>query len=205
MNDSTKLDRLCRQDPKLASVRRRLGDPPTWARPANFATFVRIILEQQVSLASGKATFDRLRVACGGAVSAVRVSALSESEIKSCGLTRQKTRYVRQLADDVRCRRFSIAGLAKLSDPNARERITSRLGLGDWTADVYLMMALSRDDILPVGDLALVTGLEEIDGVPYRDGKNTATNVIARAEVWRPYRSFGTKLVWAAYLDRRGK
>jgi len=198
-----KLDHLCRRDSKLASIRRRLGDPPAWKRPANLATFVRIILEQQVSLASGKATFDRLRSACEGTINAARILNLSEAAIKACGLTRQKTRYVRQLADDVRSRRFSVAGLSPLSDDEARERITARLGLGDWTADVYLMMALGRDDILPVGDLALVTGLEEIDGVTYRDGKNTADNILERTEIWRPYRSWGTKLVWAAYLDRR--
>lgn len=164
---------------------------------------MRIILEQQVSLASGKATFDRLRTACKGTVNAARILNLSEAEIKACGLTRQKTRYVRQLADDVRSRRFSVAGLSPLSDDESRERITARLGLGDWTADVYLMMALGRDDILPVGDLALVTGLEEIDSVTYRDGKNTADNILERTEIWRPYRSWGTKLVWAAYLDRR--
>ena len=130
---------------------------------------------------------------------------LDNATIAGCGLSRQKVRYVGQLARDVQARQFSVSGLARLSDDQARERITSRLGLGDWTADVYLMMALGREDILPVGDLALVTGLEELDGVTYRDGKHTTSNLMARTEAWRPFRSYGTKLVWANYLDRRRK
>ncbi|TWU04093.1 DNA-3-methyladenine glycosylase [Neorhodopirellula pilleata] len=166
---------------------------------------MRIVLEQQVSLASGKATFDRLRFACGGAVNASRIRLLDDASLAGCGLSRQKVRYVGQLARDVQARRFSVAGLARLSDDEARQQITSRLGLGDWTADIYLMMALGREDILPVGDLALVTGLEELDGVVYRQGKQTTANVTERAEIWRPYRSLGTKLIWANYLDRRRK
>lgn len=158
-----------------------------------------------MSLASGKATFDRLKLACRGNVNASRIVQLDDDAMTTCGLSRQKLRYVRQLAQDVQARRFSVAGLARLSDDEARKKITSRLGLGDWTADVYLMMALGREDILPVGDLALVTGLEEIDGMTYRDGKHTTANVIARAEIWRPNRSLGTKIVWAHYLDRRRK
>lgn len=203
IDHSSKLTELCRRDPKLASIRRRLGDPPTWKRPANFGTLVRIVLEQQVSLASGKATFERLRTACIGAVNATRVARLSDQQLRACGLSRQKARYVGQLANDIKARRFSVAGLSRLTDEDARAAITSRLGLGDWTADVYLMMALERDDILPVGDLALVKGLEELDGETYSTGKKTAELITERAEIWRPFRSWGTKLIWASYLDRR--
>lgn len=203
IDTSSKLTELCRRDPKLASIRRRLGDPPAWKRPANFSTLVRIILEQQVSLASGKATFERLRAACNGTVNATRVIHLSDQQLRNCGLTRQKARYVGQLAKDVKARRFSVAGLAKLTDDEARTVITSRLGLGDWTADVYLMMALERDDVLPVGDLALVKGLEELDGETYATGKQTAELITRRAEIWHPFRSWGTRLIWASYLNRR--
>ena len=208
IDTSSKLTEICRRDPKLASIRRRLGNPPTWKRPANFATLVRIVLEQQVSLASGKATFERLRDECSGTVNATRVDRLSDQQLRDCGLSRQKSRYVGQLAKDVKTRQFSVAGLSRLSDDDARAAITSRLGLGDWTADVYLMTALDRDDILPVGDLALVKGLEELDGEIYSAGKGsagkeTAELITQRAEVWRPFRSWGTRFIWASYLDRR--
>lgn len=202
---SSPLDEVCRRDPKLAEIRDRLGDPLPWTRPATFATLVRIICEQQVSLASGKATFDRLRSRCDGAINATRIGRFNESQLKQCGLSRQKARYISKLADDIVDRRFSVSNLSRLDDDAARQSITSRLGLGNWTADIYLMMALRRNDILPVGDLGLVKGLEELDEVTYSGGKTTAADVVQRAEIWRPFRSWGTKLVWSLYLANRSR
>ncbi|MCM2371540.1 DNA-3-methyladenine glycosylase family protein [Aporhodopirellula aestuarii] len=195
------LDDLCRRDGQLKLVRERVGEPLAWTRPATFATFTRIILEQQVSLASAKVTFDRLRSACGGVINAKRILTLSDEDLRRCGLSRQKARYVSLLANDVRQRKFSIAALASMDDHEVRQSITERMGLGNWTADIYLLMALRRDDILPIGDLALVKGIQELDPSvgPSVDA------ICERAEVWRPYRSMATKMIWTLYLFNRNR
>lgn len=193
--------RLARQDPLLAGIYDQLGPPPMWKRPASFATFVRIILEQQVSLASAKSTFERLSSRCESRVTPARVLQIGPVGLRELGFTRQKTRYVVALAEDVSAKRFKIGSLRQQEDEAVRCGITARLGLGDWSADVFLLMALCRRDIFPIGDLALVKGIAELDG-----GRcETREKVFQRAERWRPYRSVATRMIWQSYLHRRGK
>ena len=196
----TAAEKLARIDPHLCDVHRRFGTPPLWKRPATFATLVRIILEQQVSLASAKSTFDRLASACGSRVTAAEVAGIGETRLRELGFSRQKARYTIALADDVQRKRFRIGSLRRQGDAEVRRRITERLGLGNWSADVFLLMALGRHDVFPVGDLALVKGLGELDGGRYE----TKEDALARAERWRPYRSVATRMVWQLYLRNRG-
>lgn len=193
--------RLAKLDPALRPVLSSLGPPPLWGRPASFATLIRIILEQSVSLAAARAVHDRLHQACGTNITASQVLALGPQQLRSIGFSQQKARYALLLADDVRQRRFSISGLAKLADEEVREQITSRMGLGRWTADIYLVMALRRPDVFPAGDLALVKGMRELDGGDYA----AAQSVELRAERWRPYRAVAARMVWQSYLHRRGR
>ena len=190
--------KLAKIDPALAKVLKELGPPSLWKRPANFSTFVRIILDQQVSLAAGKSIFNRVRAACDGRITAAKILLLSADELRALGLSRQKARYVLTLADDVRAKRFLIGSLKSKSDDEARKSITSRLGLGDWSADVYLMSALSRPDLFPVGDLALIKGMTMLDGGKY----DTPEKALKRAERWRPFRSVATRMIWQLYLSK---
>lgn len=192
---------LAKVDPRLREVLQQLGPPPLWKRPATFGTLVHILFEQQVSLDSAKATFERLKDACGGRVTAEQVVALRESGLRELGITRQKSRYAFQLAEDVANGGFLIGALRHADDGEVRRRITGRLGLGPWTADVFLLMALARPDVLPVGDLALVKGLGELDS----RGFNDQQSLIERAEKWRPYRSVATRMVWQFYLANRNR
>ncbi|QDT12487.1 DNA-3-methyladenine glycosylase [Planctomycetes bacterium K23_9] len=193
---SRAVKKLARIDPVLRTVLKTYGPPPLWKRPATFATFVRIILEQQVSLASAKSTFDKLRQSCGGSVTALRVQQVGDDGLREIGFSRQKARYTIRLADDVRCRRFQIGSLHQKSNDEARDLITARLGLGNWSADVFLMMALMRPDVFPVGDLALIKGMASLDGGDY----TSPEKAIARGESWRPFRSVATRMVWHWYL-----
>lgn len=188
-------------DPHLAAVHDRLGPPPLWKRPATLATLVRIILEQQVSLASAKSTFDKFTSACGGRVMATEILRLGDDRLRDLGFSRQKSRYTIALAQAVADKHFRIGSLRHQSDDDVRAAITARLGLGDWSADVFLMMALLREDIFPTGDLALVRGLQELDGGDY----DTKEKLIARAEPWRPYRSTATRMIWQSYLNKRNQ
>ncbi|MEM8911326.1 MAG: DNA-3-methyladenine glycosylase 2 family protein [Planctomycetota bacterium] len=193
---------IAARDLALSSVLGTWGPPPTWRRPANFATFVRIILEQQVSLGSAKATLDRLtRLLHGRSITAMAVAGLRESELRTIGFSRQKARYTIALANQVKSRQFGIAALRDLDDETATRRITDQIGLGPWSAAVYLMMALMRPDILPRGDLALAKGLAELDGGDYRDFES----LDRRTRSWRPFRSVGVRLVWQSYLARRNR
>lgn len=161
----------------------------------------RIILEQQVSLESAKATFDRLSFACGGRVDARAIDLLGEKGIRDAGVTRQKTRYLMALSQDVLARCFSIGSLVHQDDETVRGRIIERLGMGNWTADIYLLLALMRPDVLPVGDLAFAKGISELDDTTY----HCQQELVARAERWRPYRSVATRMVWQQYVYNRGR
>lgn len=203
--DRTSMAQAARQladrDRHLAGVLARFGPPPLWKRPATFATLVRIILEQQVSLASAKSTFDRLGEACDGRIDPATTVRIGDDGLRGLGFSRQKARYTIALAGDVIEKRLRIAGLRHADDDAVRGQIVARLGLGNWSADVFLMMALQRPDILPTGDLALVKGMTELDGGTY----DTADQVIARARSWRPFRSVAVRMVWQLYLANRNQ
>ncbi|TWT72479.1 DNA-3-methyladenine glycosylase family protein [Crateriforma conspicua] len=188
-------------DPVMAAVLQTHGPPPLWKRPQTFATFVRIILEQQVSLSSARSTFLRLSQSMPEGVTATRVAAAGQPGLQAVGFSRQKARYAVALADDVIAGRFRIPALRAMPDDHVRRQITDRLGLGDWSAGVYLMMAMLRPDVLPHGDLALVKGLAELDDGVYGD----PDELERRTESWRPFRSVGVRMVWQAYLARRNQ
>lgn len=192
---------LAESDAALGKILKQFGPPPLLRRPASFGTFMHIILEQQVSVEAAKATFDRMTAACQSDVSPEATRKLGDEKLRQLGFSRQKSRYALALANDCLSGRFDIRSLSKLDDASVRQQIVARLGLGNWSADVFMMMALLRPDVLPVGDLALVKGLQEIDDVQYQ----TANQVTERAESWRPHRSIATRMVWQWYVHKRGR
>jgi len=187
---------LAARDPDLGSILTRLGPPPLWSREPGFPTLVAIVLEQQVSLRSGAAALERLRLAAGS-VDPESVIRLGEAGARAAGLTRQKARYVVGLAEATIDGRFDPAAIASADDDDARTRLTSLLGIGRWTADIYLLMALGRPDIWPDGDLALATAMrraKRLAAIPDAAGQRRV------AEAWRPWRAVGARLLWQAYL-----
>jgi DNA-3-methyladenine glycosylase II len=188
---------LARSDPHLAAVLSRHGAPPLWGREPGFATLVQIILEQQVSLASGRAAFSRLE-RLAGAVTPRRIAGLSESRLRAAGLTRQKAAYVRALAVAVVRREFSVRALASLDDDRAHAELVKLKGIGPWSADIYLLMALRRRDVWPRHDLALAAAMREVKrlrSVP------TPERQLAIAEAWRPWRAVAARVLWHHYLS----
>jgi DNA-3-methyladenine glycosylase II len=183
-------------DPDLAGIARRHGPPPLWAREPGFETLVRIILEQQVSLASAEAARRRL-VAAAGAVEPGSIVSAGEEALRAAGVTRQKARYVVGLARDVLEGRLDLDAIAATDDDDARARLTSVLGIGRWTADIYLLMAHGRPDIWPTGDLALAGAMRRAKGLASLP-TNADQEVVA--EAWRPWRAVAARLLWHAYL-----
>ena len=191
--------RLSASDANLAVSVARFGPPPLWAREPGFSSLVAVILEQQVSLASARATFGRL-ISALGTVSPTAVLGRGEADLRAIGLTRQKAGYIRELAGSMEDG-FDLAGLAAWPDDEVRARLTGLRGVGRWTADVYITMCLLRPDVWPWGDQALVAAATEVTGL--RD-RPTFDRLEALAERWRPHRAVAARILWHHYLRVRG-
>ena len=183
-------------DPDLAGIAERHGPPPLWGREPGFETLVRIILEQQISLASAEAAFGRLVQATGVVEPAAIVDA-GEEGLRAAGHTRQKSRYLVGLARDVLEGRLDLDAVAAAGDDDARTMLTSVVGIGRWSADIYLLMALLRPDVWPTGDLALAGSMRRAKGMATLP---TGPEQAAVAEAWRPWRAVAARLLWHAYL-----
>ncbi len=189
---------LAARDADLAGIFHRLGPPPLWAREPGFPTLVRIVLEQQVSLASARAAFRRL-VSGVAPFSARRCVEAGEAQLRAQGLTRQKAAYCVHIARSITERQLHLAALSRMSDGEARAALTSVKGVGPWTADIYLLMALRRPDIWPSGDLALLTSLHRVKRLRAIPTPQKAATV---AEAWRPLRAVAARMLWQDYLAR---
>jgi DNA-3-methyladenine glycosylase II len=193
---------LAARDARLARIVAEHGPPPLWDREPGFPTLVRIILEQQVSLASAAALFAKFERHCAGPVQAERVVAIGEPGLLSIGFTRQKAGYVVGLAQQLRSGAVSLERIARLPDDDARDALIGIPGVGPWTAGVYLLMALRRPDVWPPGDLGLHKSMAEVRGLEIVPNSDQAA---AYAKRWRPWRAVAARLLWHAYLARRAK
>jgi len=183
-------------DPDLAGVVERHGPPPLWDRKPGFETLVRIILEQQVSLASADAALIRL-VGASGAIEPQAIAIAGEEALRAAGQTRQKSRYLVGLARDVLDGRLDLDAVAAADDDDARAQLMRVVGIGRWTADIYLLMALGRPDVWPTGDLALAGSMRRAKGLA---ALPTGAEQEVIAETWRPWRAVAARLLWHAYL-----
>lgn len=192
---------LAETDPALAASVERYGPPPLWAREPSFATLVHLILEQQVSLASAKAAFDRLGAALAGDVVPNGFLELSDAELRAIGFSRQKAGYARDLATAL-ADGFDLEGLESLSDDQVRADLMGLRGIGRWTADIYLIMCLRRPDVWPHGDQALATAARELLEL---SAQPTFESLEERARSWRPHRATAARILWHHYLSVRGR
>ena len=195
------INSLTERDSDLATVIDRFGYPPTWKREPGFSTLIRIILEQQVSLASAQATFNRLCTLISP-VTPESFLNLKDMQLKGIGISRQKISYGRELSQAIINGQLDLNGLEKLDDLTIRNRLKKIKGIGDWTVDMYLMMALQRQDVFPSRDLAVAIAVQEIKHLPTRP---QPTELEAIALVWRPYRAIATKILWHYYLNNKRK
>jgi len=195
------LTELAGQDADLAAILDAFGAPEVHPRPPGFATLVLLILEQQVSLASAAATFDRLGTLVGD-ITPGQILAQSDDDLRSAGLSRQKARYVRALGDMVAEGELDLNGLDKLDDGEITARLTAVTGIGTWTADVYLLTALQRPDVWPAKDLALAVAAHEVKRLESRPDEAA---LIALGEQWRPFRTVAARILWHHYLNTTRK
>lgn len=187
---------LSARDPDLARIVRRHGPPPLWGRPPGFPTLVRIILEQQVSLASARAMYLRLSADLGG-ISPDTIAAAGMSGLRRLGVTRQKAAYCHGLAQRMRDGSLDLRAVSRADDPTARELLVAVPGVGPWSASIYLLMALRRPDVWPVGDLALAESLRRLRGLRERPSQERLTRIAAG---WAPWRAVAARILWHHYL-----
>jgi DNA-3-methyladenine glycosylase II len=192
---------LANADPALAASVERFGPPPLWAREPSYATLVHLVLEQQVSLSSAQAAFDRLEVALAGTIESRAFLELSDADLRAIGFSRQKAGYARDLAGAL-ADGFDLDGLADLPDDEVRSSLMRLRGIGRWTADIYLIMCLRRPDVWPHGDQALATAARELLELP---AQPTFDALELRARSWRPHRATAARILWHHYLSVRGR
>ena len=192
---------LAAADGHLRTVFAKYGTPPLWDREPGFVTLLQIILEQQVSLASAKACFDKLAMRLKR-VTPKKLLTLSDAELKTVGFSRQKTFYARHLAESLVNKSIDLDDLSNRTDLEVKSELMRLKGVGEWTSDIYLLMVLLRPDVMPKGDIALHTAWHKLSG----ETRPSSDEFLAIAERWRPRRSVAARLLWHYYLcERSGK
>ena len=187
------------QDSCMLQIIEEYGYPLIFSRPANFETLIHIILEQQVSLASAKAALVQLKQKIGE-VTAEKILLLTDQELRGCYFSRQKISYAKCLAEEVINGSLIIDELYKKSDEEVSIQLKKIKGIGNWTVDVFLMMALHRCNCFPTGDIALINSIKHVKQLPKETSKE---EILQIAEQWQPYRTIAAYILWWAYIKRK--
>ncbi len=185
----------------MAALLTRHGLPPLWGRRPGFATLVWIILGQQVSIAAARTMYLRLCDRLGG-VTPERIAAAGVAGLRAEGITRQKSAYCCGLAARLLDRRLDLAAVSRAGDAEARAMLQAVPGLGPWSVDIYLLMALRRPDVWPAGDLALAEALRRTRRLRARPDLARQQRIAA---AWAPWRSVAARLLWQYYLATDGR
>jgi DNA-3-methyladenine glycosylase II len=199
---------LKRCDPVLAAIIERVGPFRLDRRPATYEAMVRAIVFQQLAGAAARTIYQRLQNACEQAVGAQdterslyggfmvtpeSVLALTEERMRACGLSRQKLSYIRDLAAKTISRDVDFAALPEMSDKDAIEHLTRVKGVGVWSAQMFLIFALGRQDVMPTADLGINMAICKAYGkrkIP------KPKQILKLAEKWKPYRSLACWYLW---------
>ena len=185
----------------MAKVHALSGDPPLRRRPAGFEGLSRVIVGQQLSVASANAIWGRL-VARVQPFTAVSLLAVPQAELRAAGLSAVKTATLRRLAEAIASGGLDLEALSDAPEAAIHERFTKIKGIGPWTADIYILFCLGRPDAWSPGDLALQHAVRDALDLDERPGPNS---MVELAEAWRPWRAVAARLLWSYYALRRRK
>jgi DNA-3-methyladenine glycosylase II len=188
---------LSENDSIFKEIIQKYGVPTIPKRPQGFETLVLLILEQQVSIDSAKATFQKLKNT--KPIHPKELIVISDEDFRSFGVSRQKATYIKALASAVLSEELNIESLATKSATQVREELIKIKGIGNWTIDVYLMFSLQATDIIPLGDIAVVNTIKELLNIHTKD------EMEVYIQKWSPYRSMATFLLWHYYLQKRNR
>ena len=190
---------LAARDKDLARLLVADGVPPLWERKPCFSTLIHIILEQQVSLASARAMYCRL-IDNLVPFTPDRFLEVGSSYLRSLGVTRQKAAYCINVAEAIFGDRLDLKAVSRMDDLAVVDTLTQIKGIGPWTADIYLLMALRRPDVWPSGDIALIKTVQKVKELHEDPSTSTLSGV---AETWRPFRSVAARMMWHHYLSHK--
>lgn len=189
------LEALAACDRDIARCYDACGLPPVRRHKPGFAGLLHIIMAQQVSAQSARAIIGRLDETVRP-LTPEGFLALDDRALKAIGLSRQKMRYGRALAEDVRTRRIDLRAVARMDDEESIAHLVQATGIGRWTAEIYLLFALRRPDVWPADDLAVQTAAQRLKGL---EARPSGDEMRALAEPWRPYRSAAARFLWHIY------
>ncbi len=192
---------LCAADPDFAAIEAAAGPLPWRTRPSGFPGLLQAIVGQQISNQAAAAIWLRLR-AVPEALTPSGFSGLDDAALRPVGLSRPKLAHARSLAAAFADGRLDEARIAALDDERAVAEIVAVRGLGRWTAEVYLLFALAREDVFPAGDLALAGAAASLKQLPARPGPKALR---ALAEPWRPWRALAARLLWHHWRHLTGR
>ena len=196
--NETDIQILIKKDKTIAGIYDRYKAPPCWSRPPGFLTLSKLILEQQVSLASANAHFLRLNSYIKEFTPG-EILKLTDEEMRNCQVSRQKSKYLRALSTAIINDDIDLEKLPNLNEAEIRQQLIKIKGIGNWTTDVYLMFGMQAKDIFPIGDIAIVNTMKELTGA------KTKEEIIFLAERWKPLRSLATYFLWHYYLQKRNR
>ena len=189
---------LSNVDKKLQFIFDNFGLPIVQKRAEGFASMCHIILEQQVSIASAKACYDKLERLLEQ-ITPLKVLQISEQELRSCGISRQKTVYLKDLAEKVACKKIDFTSFKNKTEAQIRAELITIKGVGNWSIEVYLMFCMQLQDIIPLGDIAIKNTMTEL----YKT--QTMDEMQLVSDLWKPYRSYASYTLWHYYLKKRGR
>lgn len=188
---------LVEKEPIFKSLHQQYGSFFIPSRPSGFVTLCKLILEQQVSIDSAKACFNKIETLLGEVTPETIIQSTDEN-LKSCGVSRQKITYLKVLAQAV-SDELDLESFPLKTADEVRNELIQLKGIGHWTIDVYLMFALQSPDIIPLGDIAVVNTIKELFEV------HTKEEMEKLSENWKPYRTMATFMLWHHYLEKRNR
>ncbi len=190
------IDYLVDKDQTLKDIIASYGHPIIQKRDEGFASMCHIILEQQVSIASAKACYEKIRNHFGTITPEIILNC-NDEELRNCGVSRQKTIYLKGLASKVLSNEIDFSSFPNKSEEQIRSELVKIKGVGNWSIEVYLMFCLQSQDIIPLGDIAIKNTIIELYA------HNSAEEMQALSHHWKPYRTMASYILWHYYLEKR--
>lgn len=190
---------LCNKHAVFADLFAKNGPTPAWRRPPTFETMTRLVLEQQVSLASANAAFNKLEDLTGP-VSPETFLSLNDDELRSVGFSRQKSEYVRGVADQMLAGSLDLTAISLLERDQAVAALVSVRGIGVWTASCFALFVSGAPDVWPSGDRALYVSMTHVLDLGAVPPKEECDEI---ASEWAPHRSAAARMLWYDYLGGR--
>lgn len=192
------LPEILQIEPKFQIIIDTYGHPIITTRPSGFVALSQLILEQQVSIASAKACYDKIEKYLNGFTPKLLLD-VSDEELKACGVSRQKISYIKNLALSIEENKIDLESFQSKTEIEVYSELIQLKGIGKWTAQVYLMFCLQKKDVFPIGDIAVQHTMRELFQT------ETLEEMENHADNWKPFRSLATYLLWHHYLRKRNR